>query len=44
MQQLFMLVIGYNVGIPNYGDLGLNSSTCTWHDPNPDCKVKGTVA
>jgi len=35
---------GYNWGIPNYGDLGLSSSTCIWHDDNPSCKVEGSVA
>jgi len=35
---------GINTGIPNYADLGLSSSTCSWHDPNPDCKIEGKVA
>lgn len=35
---------GYNWGIPNYEDLGLTSSTCSWHDPNPLCKVEAKIA
>ena len=35
---------GYYVNIPNYSDLGLSWSTCTWLDPNPSCKVEGAVA
>jgi len=36
---------GENTGIPNYADLGLSYSTCSWHDPTPNsCKVEGAVA
>lgn len=36
---------GFNYGIPNYADLGLSSSTCSWHDAEPTaCKVEGGVA
>ena len=35
---------GLNAGIPTYQDLGLTSSSCSWTDPNPVCKVQGSVA
>lgn len=35
---------GLNTGIPTYQDLGLSSSSCTWHDPNPSCRIQGSVA
>jgi hypothetical protein len=36
--------IGLNT-VPNYADLGLTSSTCSWHDSSPSsCKVEGKVA
>lgn len=36
---------GINWGIPNYADLGLSASTCSWHDSQPaDCKIEGKIA
>lgn len=35
----------YNYGIPNYADLGLSSSSCSWHDAQPmACRSEGSVA
>lgn len=35
----------YNWGIPNYADLGLSSSSCSWHDAQSlACKNEGAVA
>jgi hypothetical protein len=36
---------GGKTGIPNYSNLSLSSSSCSWHDPNPFlCKVEGGIA
>jgi len=36
--------IGLNT-VPNYADLGLTSSTCSWHDSSPSsCKKEASVA
>lgn len=36
---------GWVSGIPSQADLGLSSTTCTWHDPNPvACKQERGVA
>lgn len=34
---------GFNYGIPNYADLGVSSSSCTWHDSNASCQVEGSI-